>query len=341
MLITDLGLMVKTNADATHDVFVHSIATGQPVAGASVELLGKNGAAVLRRSTAPDGHVTLPATRGFEREKTPTVFLVRNGRDAVFLPFARNARRLQYSRFDVGGQYLSPSDAADRLSALVFTDRGLYRPGDTAQLGVVVKRRDWRALGDLPLLLTVVDPRGQTALERRLRLPAGGLFDAEFATAPQSPTGSYSATVFLLDERGRRRALGSDRFRVEEFQPDSLRIRATLTGEEPADAQRGWLKPDRLAVAVALNNLFGTPAEARRVSGRLRLTPAAVRIPGFEDFTFDDPLRQSASAVRPVELDLAAATTDAGGRATLPLPLDRYEAGIYRVVATVEGFEAG
>ena len=46
-LVTDLGLLAKTNADKSQHVFVHSIATGEPVEGALVELLGKNGLAVL------------------------------------------------------------------------------------------------------------------------------------------------------------------------------------------------------------------------------------------------------------------------------------------------------
>ena len=52
VLVTDLGFLVKDAADGTHDVFVVSVASGTPVAGATVELLGKNGVPVL---VAPDG----------------------------------------------------------------------------------------------------------------------------------------------------------------------------------------------------------------------------------------------------------------------------------------------
>ena len=63
-LVTDLGLLVKTNADKSQHVFVHSISTGEPVEGAAVELLGKNGLAVLTATTDADGHARLaPAGR--------------------------------------------------------------------------------------------------------------------------------------------------------------------------------------------------------------------------------------------------------------------------------------
>ena len=60
VMLTDLGLLVKDNSDGTHDVFVQSLSTGEPVKGAHVEVIGKNGLAIASDSTGADGHVTLP-----------------------------------------------------------------------------------------------------------------------------------------------------------------------------------------------------------------------------------------------------------------------------------------
>ncbi|MEZ4484679.1 MAG: hypothetical protein R2864_08790 [Syntrophotaleaceae bacterium] len=43
ILVTDLGLLVKDNADQSHEIFVQSIADGRPVAGAQIVLQGRNG----------------------------------------------------------------------------------------------------------------------------------------------------------------------------------------------------------------------------------------------------------------------------------------------------------
>ncbi len=51
ILITDLGVLVKDNADETHDVFVQSIQTGRPVPGAKIDILGKNGVSVFSAAT--------------------------------------------------------------------------------------------------------------------------------------------------------------------------------------------------------------------------------------------------------------------------------------------------
>ena len=40
VVVTDLGLLVKESLDGSQDVFVQSMATGEPVAGATVDVIG-------------------------------------------------------------------------------------------------------------------------------------------------------------------------------------------------------------------------------------------------------------------------------------------------------------
>ncbi len=336
VLVTDLGLLAKSNLDGSHDVFIHSIASGEPVPGATVKLLGKNGEAIARRTSSTDGHAVFPDTSGFTHEQQPTVFVVTHGRDSVFMPFARRNTMLQYSRYDTGGQFQTDT-GAQQVRAQVFSDRGIYRPGDTVRLGSIVKRDDWQSVGRIPLMLRIVDPRGQVALNRRVQLPDAGLLDESFTTQTGVATGNYTATLFLVSEQNSQRPIGHTTFRVEEFLPDRLRINSTLSGQKPA----GWLSPEALTCEVRLENLFGAPAQSRRVTAEYSLTPATLRFARFKGFTFDDPLRNPDTVLRPVQGTLIDATTDQNGLATLPLNLDRYDKGIYRLTVSTEGFEAG
>ncbi|MEX2259945.1 MAG: alpha-2-macroglobulin [Woeseia sp.] len=336
IMITDLGLIVKSNADQSQDVFVQSIADGSPVTGARVELLGKNGIAVRSALTDARGHALLPTANGLEREQAPAVFLVSLGPDRVFLPYQRYTRQLRLERYDVGGDYESP--AADRLKAYLFTDRGLYRPGDTVNIAAVVKREDFAAVGGVPLELVINDARGATVHNRRLTLPASGFVDWPFATDTTSATGGYTASLFVVrtpDQR--RRMLGSTDFRVEEFQPDRLRIRARIAGEQ-AD---GWLRPGDIEARVTLENLFGTPATNRRVAASWQLVPTTFSASGFSDFVFGDPYRDRDVAGQTANGTLPDAVTGDDGEVTLSLPLAQYDQGIYRLSVSVEGFEAG
>ncbi len=335
VLTTDSGLIVKSNADNSHDVFVHSLTGTGPIAGAEVSLLGKNGVPVFRRFTNGAGRASIPVTSDLRREKTPAVFVVRNGNDVVFLPFNRSERRLQFSRFDVGGEYTNANDAS-RVRAQLFSDRGLYRPGENIRLGAIVKRSDWGPLPQLPLRLQVTDSRGQLFVDRTLALPADGLLEATVATENVSPTGNYRATLLLVERNNRRRVLGSTAVRVEEFQPDRMRIRTEVSGQQAA----GWLQPDDLSAEVTLTNLFGAPAQQRTVRGELIVTPTTLRVSEYPDYEFTDPLRDPDAPFAVNREPLPETMTNDQGIATFALALERFGRGIYQLEVATEGFEA-
>ncbi len=333
-LITDLGLLVKTNLDHSQQVFVHSVASGEPLAEARVELLGKNGLAVLSATTDARGQARLASARGFKRGQKPVVFVVRYQDDVTFMPYQRSGRRLTWSGFDIGGEHV---DADDRLRAALYTDRGLYRPGETVRLFGIVRRSDFSAVPGAPIELRVDDARGRTVLRTRAALPADGLLAWRFDTRLESPTGRYRAQVYLIDNDGHHRALGGTPFSVEDYQPDRLRIRAAVEGS-PA---RGWVQPGDHFARVSLENLFGTPAQGRRVRGTLVLQPISPQFAEHPGFVFTDPFRDPEALPRSVTIELAEVATGDDGIARLPFDLSQYDNGIYRLRVTAEGFESG
>ena len=340
-LITDLGLLAKTNADSSQHVFVHSIASGQPVAAAQVALLGKNGLPVFQAATDARGHAELPAAAHLEREREPVVLVVRHRGDSAFLPYDRRDRRLSLSGFDVGGERVEtsadgdPGDERLRLRATMHTDRGLYRPGEAVRLLGVVRRGDLQAVADAPVELRVTGPRGDSALRRRDASPADGFLAWRMETKPEWPTGQYDAALFLVEEEDKRRVLGQVAFRLEDYRPDQLRIRAEVEGAP----ERGWVKPGEHVVRVRLANLFGTPAQNRRVTGKVELIPSSPRFEAHPGFTFTDPYRDPDVERRRVALELARTATDEHGDARLPFDVSQYDRGIYRLLVTTEGFE--
>ena len=158
LLVTDIGILTKKSASGSCDVFLMSIQSGRPIANASVEIIGKNGIALQKETTAPDGHAAFRSVEKLTRDKTPVAFVARNGEDVAFIPYAREDRVLNFSRFDIdGAQNLSAED----LDAFIFTERGVYRPGDEIHAGLVVKQRNWSGqLAGLPVETEVLDARG-------------------------------------------------------------------------------------------------------------------------------------------------------------------------------------
>jgi uncharacterized protein YfaS (alpha-2-macroglobulin family) len=334
LLVTDLGLIVKDNAAGTHDVFVQSLKTGRPVADATVEVLGKNGLPVATSRTDENGRASLPEVRLLRHEKAPVAFVVRKGEDLSFLPFSRRDRVLNFSRYNVGGLELPKPNT---LTAFVFSDRGLYRPGDEMNLGFVLKSFDWRAVPEnLPLSVSVIDPRGQIAASQRLKNPADGLLTWKFTPAASAPTGTYQVRLQILHSgQAPDEQLGSTTVKVEEFLPDRLKIQAKLTRFSP----EGWIHPDELQIAAHLQNLYGTPAAGHRINGQMALTPSGLGFARYPAHVFYDPLAAKASERRYFKNDLAEAQTNEAGDVLLPLPLGAFDQGAYRLNYVVRGFE--
>lgn len=331
IVVTDLGLLVKRNLDGSQDVFVQSIHNGRPVEGVKVEVIGKNGLPVLDRSTDSDGHVRFPVLKDFTRERQPVMLLAHKDGDTSFLPLDYRIRELDLSRFDVGG--VANSADKNALSAYLFSDRGVYRPGEEIRVGAIVRTQDWSALPKgLPLLLEITDPRGQIVRKERLPLSSAGFEDIRHATQTASPTGTWTFALSIVKDQYRHDLVGSVTVLVRDFEPDRLKMTAHLSEELP----QGWVSPEKLNARVDLQNLFGAPAESRRVTATLRLSPSIPNFPQFPGFRFSDPQ----TAKEGFTEDLAETKTDAQGAAQLELRLDRFAKATYRLQLVTQGFEA-
>jgi len=333
ILVTDLGLLIKDNADGTHAVFVQSIKTGGPVGGAHVEVLGKNGIPVVSAQTDDTGCATLPSLTDFTREKQPVAYVVRRDEDVSFLPFDREDRKLNFSRFDTSGV---TGLAANDLTAFIFTDRGIYRPGDEAKLGLIIKQRNWQGkLDGVPLRLDVVDPRGTVVQSRLMKLNATGFLEAAFPTRETSPTGKYEVNCYLVKGKDDETLLGAQTLKVAEFLPDRMKIKATLS----VLSSEGWVSPSGLQGLVSLQNLYGTASVGHRVSGKVTLNPAQFNFTRYPDYTFTDPYLNPDVPRKSHDEDLPDQTTNDSGAATFDLSMANLESSAYRLSFLAEGFE--
>ncbi|HWW86414.1 MAG TPA: MG2 domain-containing protein [Vicinamibacterales bacterium] len=333
VLITDLGFIVKQAKDGSRDVFVQSIHSGLPVEGARIELVGTNGLATMAAVSDANGraHLAQPVPSEARREKTPQLIVAQKDEDMSFMPFASNGRDLNLSRFDTGG--VANAGSAQQLSTYLFTDRGIYRPGETTHLGVITRTADWKApLMGLPITVEISDPRGLVVNHADMKLAAAPFDEVSYTSQASSPTGTYQATAYLVKENNRRETLGSTSFKVQEFEPDRLKVKLDLSEK----TIEGWLRPDDVKARVTAAQLFGEAATNRRVEGELSLTPALPRFARYSDYRF-----QIGEALpEPYQERLAATVTDDKGIAEFKLDLKRFVGRAYRLNLLARVFEA-
>ena len=332
VVVTDLGLLVKRALDGSQDVFVQSIHTGQPVAGAQVSVRAVNGQALYTQITGADGVVHFPSFKGLEREKKAELYIVQKGEDLSFLPVAAGDRKLDFSRFDVSGEENSVNPG--KLSAYIFSDRGIYRPGDALHLGMIVRAASWaRSPAGVSLQAQLVDPRGQVAATLPVKLDNSGFAEMNYTTAETAATGQWTASVYLTRNGfSAGDPIGSGLVEVKEFMPDRMKVAARLSQQTTV----GWVKPDQLKGLVDAQNLFGTPAANRRVEATLTLRPAALAFNGWRDYHFFDPKRAAEGYTNPLQ----DGKTDEKGHAEFDLGLSKYADASYQLYFQAKVYEA-
>jgi alpha-2-macroglobulin len=331
ILVTDLGFIVKTAKDGSRDVFVQSIRTGLPVDGARVEAIGRNGQGVAAATTENGGRAHLGKFGNWRREKTPLMILAQKDADYSFMPFSTRGRELDISRFDTGG--IENEKSAQQVTAYLYSDRGIYRPGETTHLGVIARTADWKSsLTGLPIEVEITDSRGAVVSRNPLQLSATAFEEVAFTTQLAAPTGTYQATAILVKNEKNREILGSTSFKVQEFEPDRMKVRLDLS-DRPVE---GWLKPEDVKPRATVAHLFGEPASGRKVEGELSLTAALPRFARYPEHRFQiGELLQE-----PFHETLPASVADDKGVATFRPDLGRFTGRAYRLNLLVRAFEA-
>lgn len=351
LMVSDMALISKRDADNEHDVYVLSVSTGKPVANANISLIGLNGRPLVTRTSDAQGHADFPNADDFEQGKQPAAWLVKQGNDLAFMPYEGHDRRVNFSRFDTGGIYTNSrrqqnnGNGAALIRAMVFSDRGIYRPGEQGHLAVMSKRDDWAALPPSPIEVVITDPRNNTFYQTRQRLPADGLQEIPFTLNASAATGQYRVAVNLITDarRNDKRRIGSGQFSVEEFQPDNMRIRTELVHSGATGVRNaGWQTQLKLHGNASLQNLFGLAAQQRRVKASYTLQPLDFQFSRYKDYQFANPYRLDDDALRrSVTEELNEKISDADGNAQFDIDLSKYGNGLYQLSFEAEGFDNG
>ncbi|OCG58813.1 alpha-2-macroglobulin family protein [Gilliamella sp. Nev3-1] len=312
IVVTDLGIIAKKSLDQSNDLFIQSISSGKPINGAKVSVLGMNGVTITSKMTDSDGHVRFAPLSEYYQGIKPLLYVVEKGRDLSFLPIKSYERNLNLSRFDIGG--IRETIEGGELRAHIFSDRGVYRPGDTFHIGTIVRAQKWtNSLAGVSVEAEIYDPKSNLVLKKPIVLDKSGFNELSYKTNYESPTGDWYINLYLKnDDDESRILLGSSSVVVREFEPDKTAVSLKLLPE----IKDGWLKPENIQAEIKAKNLIGTDATNRRVTNTLILEPSTPYFKKYEDYYFYQNISGERNSFK-VELD--EKTTDENGIVKLNL----------------------
>ncbi|HEY1123079.1 MAG TPA: MG2 domain-containing protein, partial [Haloferula sp.] len=237
--LTDIGLAWKI-IDGEARVFAFSCLTGKPLPDVQLATFGEDAKSLQQAKTGNDGMAVLP------REETARQLQAALGEDRFSVAYDSTLPTVGLWRFPV--RYSWEETPMEKRRVFLFTDRSLYRPGETVHLKGIVRHQNGNAiLADAakPAQLVVNDPKNKEILRRDVAISPTGGFDVSFEL-PAETTGYHRVTFEYPDELAKLEdmedwsersqlqenasfALG---IRVEEFRRNAFEITHTL--EKPA-----------------------------------------------------------------------------------------------------------
>ncbi len=341
ILLTDMGMIHKVNLDGSSTLFVSNLSSGRPAGDVAVSILGRNGNNVWAGRTNSDGVVELPRLdyKEYKNAREPIAIVARRSDDVSFIPYRDYANRSDYSKFETDGTYASSETP---LNAFLFSDRGIYRPGETATIAGIIKAKSFKSVSGIPVELTIRDARGRITMERMFSLSSDGLFDIKYPITTTSPIGEYQISLHTVSNNHRTDIIGTATIQIAEFVPDTMKITANIPGASDV----GWISSDNLVANVSLHNLVGTPAVGNRISAHGKLTPVTFTFRDYNEYVFtpnfigDGISDNTARRATTFDATVTDVTTDDNGNAKLNMSFEQpIPDGTYNLNLTVSGFE--
>ncbi len=284
--VTDIGVVWKVAADNFLHVF--SLTTAEPVGGAKVQLLDEAGAKISEKTTAADGTVRLP--KPDENAAAAKWLLVTKGDDRHLMRFDSERGELEFGRFRINVFGEEEDIRADEFAeggkrrGFLFTDRPVYRPGETAHVKGIVRSYtpgESHMAAGMAATLRVKGPKGRVLVERKLTLSDTGAFDADIAL-PKDTVGGFSAQLFFAgnaDEDWSDLMCG---WSVQEYSPNAFEVKVTPPQTPMLGAP--------IELPVNAKYYMGKSLSKAQLSWSVRAMDEHFAPTGFEDFVFTEAI---------------------------------------------------
>ncbi|ACP22730.1 putative inner membrane lipoprotein (plasmid) [Sinorhizobium fredii NGR234] len=256
-VVSDIGISTYAGTDGL-SVFARSLASAKPLADVELQLVAKNNEVLGTATTDAEGRAVFAAglIRG-TASMTPAVITARQGEDDyVFLDMTR-------AGFDLSDRGVTGRAAPGAIDIYAWTERGIYRAGETVHAAALARDVNGQAIENLPLTFVFLRPDG---VEDRRMVSNGGKLGGHTLDLPvleNAMRGTWTMQIFT-DPKGS--AIGEKQFLVDDFVPDRTEFALT---SEAKQVEIGT----PIDVAVDGRFLYGAPAAGLTLEGDVAVKP--------------------------------------------------------------------
>ncbi len=300
-VVSDLGLTAFSGADGVH-VYVRSLGAAGPVANVEIRLVARNNEVLGAAKTDAQGAVAFEAALTHGAGGLAPALVIARGADSDygFLDITKQA-------FDLSDRGVGGRTPPGPLDAMVFTERGVYRPGENVYATALLRDAAGNAVARTPLIVKLFRPDGVEDRRETLADQGNGGRSWQVALPDTAMTGSWRLSA-SVDPKAP--ALYEKTFLVADYVPERLEMKLNASQPVIAAGSPG-------TVALSGRYLYGAPASNLGLEGEMAIS-ASSEIGGFPGFRVG--LESESFITLRKELE-ALPNTDATGAASLSIPL--------------------
>jgi uncharacterized protein YfaS (alpha-2-macroglobulin family) len=266
--LTDIGSVWKRDADGI-TLHLFSLTTGESLAGVHLRLLDTEQKQLGEAVTDAQGGAHLPY-----QSESRWVYAQREG-DAHLISINSGDASVPLYRLGVTDDY---GDEIDPRAIFLFTERGVYKPGDIVHLKGIARNLNENQ-STLPagkkVAIKVNDAKDREIFNKAVTLSEFGSF-AEDVAIPPGSLGKYRVAV--TDDEKEHKLTGNCDFQVQEYRPNAFEI--TIPAPPAATG------PLTLDVPVTAKYFMGKPLVKAKLTWSLVARDESFKPEGMADFAF-------------------------------------------------------
>lgn len=288
--LTNMAITLKYSGDKAL-VWVTNMQTGEPVKGAIVQLHRLDGKVARNGTTDAQGfyEVAVPAadlsTDVYAWQ--PEFWVTAEKDDDIAFVGSDWYDGVQPYNFGLYSDFHSPQSPDFKVDSYVYTERPIYKAGDTVSFKGIVRLRDWNGQFSMPankrVNVRVNDADGNEIFNKELPVTQYGSFYSSFPVSTGAVLGGYYLAATLVPETGVGSHYMGTNFSVLAYRKPEYSVEITTPTEDYFNGQA-------IKATVKGAYYFGAPMSTADVTWRALTTDYYFNkfTDGWYSFALDD-----------------------------------------------------
>lgn len=269
LIFSNIALIAQQFDD---DIIVSAldIKNNEPLAGVEIAGISTSNNIISSATTDIAGNAKLKYSNEVGNFKSNIAYITGKyaNKNDNFAIIKLKSQEISDDGFDTDGVTLE-----NGTKAFIYTDRGVYRPGEKVNLNIIARQNNIAIKH--PIKLSITNPQGKKVLDNKaLQSQGDGVFYYAFTTLKTAPTGIYNVTVDIGDN------IFTHKVAIETVVPDRIKVNINAKDEIVFKDEKS------LKFNIKSDYLFGAPAGGLEWNARAYFSPKQFQATKYKDWKF-------------------------------------------------------